>query len=140
MEKRQVLSIVTLICYLIMVGCGAVLAIASQLEIDGIKEGAGGLSEALGAGIMAVIMILAIAYAAIGVLPIIFKIIHIFADSKMPAVLCFLFDIAYILINGALVLTELTAADPSYVGAAVFGGLLLVSLCAFITNIASVKE
>lgn len=141
MEKRQVLSIVTLICYLILVGLGAIFAIATQLNIDDVKQQPeNDLGTALGVGIMAVLVILSAIYAAIGVIPIILKVIHIFADSKAPAIICLLFDVAYILINGALVLSELSAADPAITGIAVFGGLLLVSLIAFITNIASIKE
>ena len=138
--SRKALSIISLICYLAFALGGGAMALYMYLEMDKLS-GAGGF-EGLGAIGLAVIMVLALAYAAVGILPSIFKLIDIFADKKFLSGLCIPFDIAFNIANVALLGSSVIEAvnGSGEIGGIIFAAALLaVSLTAFISNIRSLS-
>ncbi len=138
--KRKTLCVITLICYLLLTGAGAVFALVLNGDLGNLSEGEGGIGTAIAGVAIAIIMVLAIAYAAVGILPLLLKLLHIFVDSKIPAVICIPFDIIYIVCNGALVFSAVKSGITENMGLAVFAlALLAVSVTAIATNIASLS-
>jgi hypothetical protein len=137
MEKRQVLSIISLICYLVFVACGVIMAL-------GLYDGpVGGDGTSLSEGILyALIIIVVMGYAVASVIPAIMRIIGIFNDSKILAGICIPFDVIFLLVSGLFL--YLTLRDPMQEGFAicltVFVPTLIISLVAFICNIMCIGE
>ena len=142
MNKRTKLSIITVICYALFVFGGAGIAIYMRYLLNNLQNGSSsGAGEAfVGLGI-AIIMILAMLYAVVGVLPFVFKLVDIFKNKKLFAGLCIPFDIAYSVFNVMIFVSALNGAGTSLaddIGSLIFAVLLiLISLAALITNIAS---
>ena len=137
MEKRQVLSIISLICYLVFIACGVVLAL-------GLYDGPiGGEGTSLSEGILyALIIIVIMGYAIASVIPTIMRVIGIFSDSKIFTGICIPFDIIFTVASGLLL--YLTLRDPMQEGftvcLTVFIPTLVISLIAFISNILCLGE
>ena len=144
MTKRQSLSIVNIVCYLITIASGLYFAFSIKNELAGLSgaEGDANFGIALSAAILGVLVIFSYIYAAAAVLPLILKIINIFVDSSLPAVLAMLFDIAYILVNILLVINVLSsiATDGITVGFVALILLLLVSVGSLISNVVSMFD
>ena len=144
MTKRQSLSIVNIVCYLITIASGLYFAFSIKNELADMSgaEGDANFGIALSAAILGVLVIFSYIYAAAAVLPLILKIINIFVDSSLPAVLAMLFDIAYILVNILLVINVLSsiATDGITVGFVALILLLLVSVGSLISNVVSMFD
>ncbi len=140
MKKQRTLCIVTLICYFVFVVAGASIAISSAVDLVTLPEQGGGLGAAVSAFAMALLLILGILYAAFGVVPLILKAIHTFANKRLPAFICILFDVAYNICHAALLVSAIADsgfADPLSLILPL--ALLLLSLVALVTNALSLK-
>lgn len=136
--KKKILCVIGLICYLVFVGGGIGLILSMQSGLDNVE---GGIGAALVGVVVAIVMVIAAAYATVGVLPIIMKVVHIFADSKVPAVICIPFDLLYIGANAALCVNAVSnMSDGDLSGVIVFAVLAVISVVALVTNIMSLSE
>ncbi len=141
MERRQVLSIISLICYLIFVALGAFFALGLYADSLG-GNTSNGIGGAIVTILIAVLMIIAIIYALIGIVPSLMKLVNIFWDSKIPSIVCIPFDLVYLAINGYFIYNTLsdTSASGFEITLAVFAVATFISLVAFVCNIACIKE
>ena len=142
MSKKRVLALVSLISYGNFVAMGGVCAAFIQNKAFGDNFSLDGIADALGAVALAAVMIIGALYAALGFIPCALKIVDIILDSKIPSIICILFDIAFMYINGQAFLASLGAI--SFDGAIVIILILLipllVSIASFLANIFKIKE
>lgn len=129
MKKAGVLSF---ICYLLYLFGGAGLAIYSKIMIDDLNANGGGL-EGLG---HAIVLILGIILAGVGLVGVILKGIHLKTEWGLFGVLCILFDLACVGVLAVLTFGEGgTSAD--FVGLLPF---VIPSAVALVGNVLSVKN
>ena len=139
MEKRQKLSLITVICYLIFIAPVLIFGATLNEAVEGLI-GAGVAGAVIGL-LLLVLNVGAYVYAAVGVIPTVLKLIHIFVDKRIFAILSLPFDLIYISINLALLFEIISGGVfEEWLILAVAVISLLISLVAFITNILSIKD
>lgn len=136
MSRNKILSLITIICYALTIFLGVIFgSIFAGVLGSGNLDGAG-IGGAVVALLLAVILVFGYVYAAIGVLPLIFKIVQFFTGKRIFAALSIPFDLIYILLCVELILNS--GGDISVI--ALLGALLVPPLLAFVTNIMSFKK
>ena len=130
MKKSGLLSLIVYILYTL--GGGA-LALVSKINIDNLNANGGGW-EGLG---YAIVMILGIILAGIGVIGIILKGIHLKTEWGFFGVLCILLDLAFAAVLVASVMSNdgLSGNDP-----ALLVILAIPVVTSFVGNILSMKR
>ena len=137
MSKTKILCIITLACYLALILVGVLLgALTGGVIADGLDNTEGFGAAAVGI-LLGVLLIMGYTYAAIGILPVIFKLVQLFSGKKVFAVLSLPFDLVYILFNGSLIASFISEPLDSVLSIIMFGVLFIISVIAIVANIMS---
>ena len=140
MKRQKVFSIIAFICYFIFVVAGASIAISSAADLITLPREGGGIGSAVSAFAMTLLLILGIAYAAFGAVPLILKGIHIAVKKSFLTYICILFDVAFNVLHAALVVSAMIDsgfADPASM--ILPAALLLLSVVSLASNLLSLK-
>ena len=137
MSKTKILCIITLACYLALILVGVLLgALTGGVIADGLDNTEGFGAAAVGI-LLGVLLIMGYTYAAIGILPVIFKLVQLFSGKKVFAVLSLPFDLVYILFNGSLIASFISEPLDSVLSIIMCGVLFIISVIAIVANIMS---
>ena len=137
MSKTKILCIITLACYLALILVGVLLgALMGGVIADGLDNTEGFGAAAVGI-LLGVLLIMGYTYAAIGILPVIFKLVQLFSGRKVFAVLSLPFDLVYILFNGSLIASFVSEPLDSVLSIIMCGVLFIISVIAIVANIMS---
>ena len=125
--KKKIFSLVSLAAYLAITVTGFVVGIGALLD-SGTGSESSGLGNALTAAILAIIGILAIAYATFALIPTILKLFDVFFQKRALTIICIVFDVLLLLLHLALALSILAENSGSPFGMLALLGCSLLSL------------
>lgn len=141
MLKNRIFPLITLVCNAIFVLCGVVLAFVFRHGVAAASDAGGSGAEsvgiALGAAILTLLMILAIAYVIVSVFPLVIKIFYFRTGNKALAFVCLLFDALYTILHTILFVAAVS--EPSAFLWLVVP-LLLLSLVAATCDVLGLKQ
>ena len=141
MKKQKILCLVTLVCYFIFVVAGASIAIGAAADLANLPKESGGVGAALSAFGLALVLILGGIYAAVGIVPLILKSLHILTKKRFFAYICVVFDVVFSIAHAGLMVSAIAEsgfAEPLSI--LVPAALLVLSFGALVTNILSAKK
>jgi hypothetical protein len=142
MKKSKLLGLITEVLYLLNLIASIVLAVYLKLEIDEAKmqtsEGTEAIGTALGAAILAVLLIFTLIYVIYSFLPLLFKTLQLMFSKKGFCVACMVFDTISFL-GAATVFVSLVMGEGTLGGLVIF--LIPASLfaAAFVLNLLTYK-
>lgn len=145
MEKRKILCLITLGCYLLFTILGAIITLSLyQITQTPPPEG-GSNSDNLAHGIAgmaaAIVMVLTLFYTLASLLPLLLKLAHVFFNKRPLGVLCLILDIPFLAAHLALFVGALSSGDALTAGdVLLYIALLLVSAAAITTNVLTLRE
>ena len=136
MKNRRFFSIVNLVIYLLFIICGTALVFSMIYLIN--NHNAEGF-EVIGIVLSALIfMFIGGAYAVVGIIPAILRFISIFKSSIAFPIICFPFDLLFLLFSLALTVGALTGGVSDFKPALIIiltAALSLASLAFNITDL-----
>ena len=144
MEKRKILCLITLACYLLLTILGAALTLSLyNITQTPAPEGSTS-SESLAHGFAglaaAILMVLTLAYTLLSLLPLLLKLVHVFVNKRFLGILCLFFDAVFACLHVALMIGGFSAETlPALPDVALYIALLLLSVAAIYTNIRTLR-
>ncbi len=141
MQKRKLLSILTLICYLACTLAGAIVGISAFYRIEVNKQQADGdIGLGFAALGLAIIGILAFAYAIITLIPSVLKAFDVFFEKNGLTVACIIFDIILILIHAFMVYSSISgSAELTPGGIILLAASFVIWVLTLVLNIFTLK-
>ena len=132
MNKQKMFSLTSVICYLLMITAGIVMAIV----LYGAKDDAEGLGGVLVTLFSAILMVVGVLYAIFGIIPLLLKLVHLARPKRIFPILCMPFDLCYLALNGILFVQAV--GEPAVGAILLFGALALFSIDTLTLNILGV--
>ena len=96
--KQRIFSSISLAAYLAMTLTGFIVGIGAILDSKGGADSSG-LGDALAAVVLTLVGILAVAYAAFCLVPLICKLFDLFFQKRALTVTCIIFDVLLLLLH-----------------------------------------
>lgn len=137
MKKQKYVSIVALACYAAFLLAGLLMGLGMlTLFHTNDAEGIGGAALAV---LSVILSVAGFIYAALSILPLVFRAISLKKRKTVFPALCVPFDLLYIVLNVLLLVSGFsgeTEIEP--LGIVIFVALILISIAALVSNILSI--
>jgi|GEM_PF-7036797 len=144
MEKRKILCLITLACYLLLTILGTALTLSlysvTQAPAPEGSTSSESLSHGLAGFAAAILMVLTLGYTLLSLLPLLLKLVHVFVNKRFLGVLCLFFDLVFAALHVAIAVGGFSSESlPAATDIALYVALLLVSAAAIYTNIRTLR-
>ena len=131
MKARKSTAIFSVVCYAVFVLAGIVLfGLMLWTVKNNNEEGWASVGLAFAAALM---MILGVIYAAVGVIPLILKGVYLAFPKKIFPILCLPFDVFYLLFNAVMLISGIS--EGVWASVALFLAFMVISVLSLILNI-----
>ena len=141
MKKHRTLTLISLAIYFSLGLAASILAISMRIALDAHNNTQ---HDSLGEGLagigIALLLILATAYAILSILPVSLKLAHVFVPRPVFSAIGFVFDVAFGVIHGALLVGALASDPLDPVATVVYLLLLGASVVTFVLNVLTLRE